>query len=140
MAPVDGEVTYMGKPIAGASVIFVPEKGALALGTTDNNGKFRLSTGPTRGAVVGAYKVTVSVSLPGAEPAGGALPPAPKTPAEQEAYMKKLNEMQQMSTTPTAAAPKPASPIPEKYAKAETSGLSYTVKSGSANHFKIELQ
>jgi hypothetical protein len=140
VAPADGEVLYMGKPVAGASVIFVPEKGAVAFGTTDTNGKFRLATGTFRGGLIGAHKVAISVSAPGPDSAGGALPPPPKTPAEQEAYMKKLNELQQMSTTPVAAAPKPVSPIPEKYAKTETSGLSYTIKPGNDNHFKIELQ
>jgi len=136
LAPVDGEVIYQGKPIAGANVLFVPEKGPVALGITDTDGKFRLSTGGSRGAVVGNCKATVSVAAPEDEVT---LAP-PKTQAEAEAYMKKANEMQEARIAAQAAPQKAASLIPAKYAKAETSGLSYTVKPGNNNHFKIELQ
>lgn len=135
LAPVDGEVTYMNKPIAGATVMFIPEKGPLALGITDAEGKFRLSTGTTRGVVLGSSRATVTVP----EAAAKEVLTPPKTQAEADAYMKKINAMQQARIGTSAASQKPASLIPEKYGKPDTSGLSYTVKAGS-NHFKLELQ
>lgn len=135
LAPVDGEVTFSGNPIAGATVVFIPEKGPVAIGITDTEGKFRLSTGTDRGAVVGQCKATVTVP----DPAPEAALTQPKTQAEAEAYMKKVNALQEARIGAGAAAQKPESLIPAKFAKAETSGLSYTVKTGS-NHFKLELQ
>ncbi|HEY1189763.1 MAG TPA: hypothetical protein VGE74_19095 [Gemmata sp.] len=72
--PVSGTVTYKGKPVAGATVTFVRGTGALtngelALGTTDANGRFELTShfGPDTsgaGAVAGEYKVTISKLVP----------------------------------------------------------------------------
>lgn len=108
------------------------------MGMTDTAGKFSLSTGSNRGAVLGPCKATISVPLAGPE-SNSTLPPPPKTQAEAEAYMKAANEMQAARIAAPQASEKPTSPIPEKYGKADTSGLSYTIKAGNNNHFKIEL-
>ncbi len=65
-AEVKGRVTLDGKPVAGATILFVPEPGSSArpaTGFTDAEGNFRLTTfRPNDGAVVGAYKIVVTKS------------------------------------------------------------------------------
>lgn len=111
--PVKGLVTYQGKPIPKLSVAFIPDKGMLAYGTTDTNGKFSLMTNqPGDGAMVGNYKVAISF-------APDEVPAMPGFPGSEK---------------------KVVSPIPEKYASAETSGLTKIVeKDSSKNNFTFEL-
>jgi hypothetical protein len=60
MAEVSGKVTLDGKPLSGATVMFVPEKGFAAAGTLQKDGTFRLISGrPGSGAVIGTHKVAV---------------------------------------------------------------------------------
>ena len=71
MAPVSGEVTSNGKPVANAAVTFSPvavTEGALnapgkpSTGYTDADGKFVLSAyKPYDGALIGQHRVTVSL-------------------------------------------------------------------------------
>lgn len=60
--PVTGVVTYQGKPVPDASVMFYPAKGRKpASGKADASGKFQLSTfGKNDGAIPGEHKVTVN--------------------------------------------------------------------------------
>jgi len=64
---VEGIVTLDGQPLGHASVTFIPAneggKEEVALGFTDANGMYRLSSmngDPDRGAVAGEYIITVS--------------------------------------------------------------------------------
>jgi hypothetical protein len=61
--PVEGNVTYEGKPLDRAIVTFIPETtGQPAHAITDREGYFRLSTfKPGSGARPGKYKVTVTM-------------------------------------------------------------------------------
>jgi hypothetical protein len=70
MAPVKGRVTFKGKPVAQASLIFAPvqksdedkEPGKPGTGFTDADGNFVLSSyKPHDGAVIGQHRVTVTV-------------------------------------------------------------------------------
>lgn len=61
-APARGEVTYLGKPLEGAIVVFQPAApgGIGASAVTDAQGHFVLQTfPPTLGAVPGRYSVSV---------------------------------------------------------------------------------
>ena len=61
--PVSGTVTKKGQPVAGAAVTFVPDSadGRSAVGVTDANGAFKLTTQEQDdGAMLGSYKVTVA--------------------------------------------------------------------------------
>lgn len=111
--PAKGVVKYQGKPVPKLSVAFIPEKGMLAYGTTDANGQFTLMTNKQGdGAMVGTYKVAISFVS---------------------------DEIPEMSGL-TGTEKKVTSPIPEKYANAETSGLSKTVeKDSTKNNFTFEL-
>jgi len=70
MAPVSGQVTWNGKPVKHATVIFSPvpqseddkEPGKPAMGTSDENGRYVLSTHKLEdGALVGPHRVTIAV-------------------------------------------------------------------------------
>ncbi len=65
--PLRGSVKLDGRPLANASVYFISKdsKGRDALGSTDADGVFRLSTiRPGDGAFPGTYKVTVQLAAP----------------------------------------------------------------------------
>lgn len=73
LAPVSGTVTLDGEPVAGARVIFEPQRtGEAALsagpssdGQTDDDGRYVLQTSvkELRGAVVGPHTVTISTYM-----------------------------------------------------------------------------
>jgi hypothetical protein len=137
LASADGTVTYQGHPLADATVLVAPEKGPVATGVTDLEGHFTLSTGSRRGAVVGPVHVAISAG----EPASGGVPelPKPKNAEEARAYLEKAGQMQQ-AMMQQGGPQQPKSVIPPKYAKIDTSGLSYEVKASGDNHFDIQLQ
>jgi len=56
-----GTVTYAGKPIEGADIVFLSADGkSTGTGKTDSAGRFQLSTYTDKdGVVVGSHKVTV---------------------------------------------------------------------------------
>ena len=84
LAPAKGVVKYNGKGIAGATVLFSPDKGSPAMGMTDKDGNFTVTTGGRPGAEIGKFKVIVTKS---SEAVGG------KSPAEM-----KPEDMQKMAT------------------------------------------
>jgi hypothetical protein len=114
IVPSRGVVTYKGKPVPKLSVAFLPEKGMVAEGTTDANGRFTLTTKKLGdGAMVGPHKVGISV-VPDSVPD---MPGLPGTKKDEE-----------------------ESPIPRKYADANTSGLTVVVENTAAkNDFTFEL-
>ncbi len=123
---VTGTVTYSGKPVDGASVAFVPEKGAPVVGTTDAGGKFSIP-----GANLGPCRVTIAKASGGASAAAGGMPANP-TPAD----------MAKMAAAASAKKPEgPKSEIPEKYGRVISSGLSVTVGADATkNVFTFDLK
>lgn len=90
--PVGGTVTYMGQPVADATVIFAPiqsgEDSFAATARTDANGKYELSTGfgpstEVEGAVAGDYTVTIIKVKQAAPVATGGGSPNPADIAQQ---------------------------------------------------------
>ena len=60
LAPVTGLVTLDGKPVAGGTVLLLPKERRPALGHTDRNGRFTLSTFEEGdGALPGTYRVAI---------------------------------------------------------------------------------
>jgi hypothetical protein len=119
LAPASGTISYQGKPLAGAHVVFASESGArISRGITDDNGRYQLGTfKPGDGAVVGKQLVTVVAE-------GPRRPPPPGTPGAG---------MPGGPSLPGLAL------IPEKYFQPQTSGLTAEVRSGENNVFDIEL-
>ncbi|MGE5191536.1 MAG: hypothetical protein ACM3U2_03480 [Deltaproteobacteria bacterium] len=148
LAEAGGVVTFKGAPLPDATVMFVPEKGPVASGVTDLSGKFKLMTGSRPGATVGTCKVTVTAQAAGA--AGGATA-AEKTGAtvtsaeEGKARQEEMMKMQRQIAEGGGAAQEvlgsgAKSLIPERYAKTDTSNLSFKVeKDASKNQFNIDL-
>ncbi len=122
MLAVEGIVTYEGKPIDEAQVVFHPLDATAApenrpLGITDDQGRFRLTTFDANdGAPIGAYKVTVSWQdrvLVGEEStrSGKSLIPAVysdpvKTPLEHTVSKDQPQTVQLSLLKQPAAAPK----------------------------------
>lgn len=115
MAEAGGIVTYNGAPLEGATVVFQPASGPLAVGTTDAEGNFELITGGEPQAAVGPGKVAITaveqlIVVEGREPTA--------------------HELANMSRTL----------IPEKYGHVTTSGLTAEVKADEENELKFDLQ
>lgn len=111
LAPAEGTVLLDGRPMAQAGVLFKSvEGGPIATGGTDANGHFKLRTANRDGALVGEHQVTIT---------------------KNETY----------GLGPFGPAPEGVTIIwhvPEKYSKAETSGLTATVPCDSGE-FKFDL-
>jgi hypothetical protein len=108
LVPVSGTVTLDGKPLAGASVSFVPQagtEGAGAFGTTDAEGRYTLDHRSGKpGIEPGTY--TVSFSKMGLKD-GSPIPPG-KTAADVEAVEQVPRQytpgFQSTNDTPATAA------------------------------------
>ena len=129
---VTGKVVYKGQPVAGASVAFLGDGSSTpALGRTDAEGRFELTTFDAGdGAVVGTHKVTVAKIVP---------PKSASTSTgigSMEAAAKKASERGNEMPSEDAGT---LSLLPEKYAQAATTDLSFEVKSSGTNDFTIEL-
>jgi hypothetical protein len=117
--PVTGTVTLDGAPVAGASVMFKPigeGAGNPAMGETDSQGKFRLTTQldkPRDGALEGEHAVTVN----GVRTVGATANPD--------------------GTSGDVSQVKEEWFVPRKYANPDTSGLRQTVAKGMA---EVELK
>ena len=142
-----GIVKFRGSPLAGARVTFVPEKGPLASGTTDLEGKFKLSSGTLSGVALGQCKVGVTALEGGgdARPSASMSVDSARAPANEEEAKNRLramNTMKEMQTSGTdAAAAGPKSVIPERYGNPESSTLQAEVTADpSKNQFTFELQ
>ena len=115
LVAVTGKITYQGRPLADASVTFVPadyeeeatERNRVVrpAGRTDAEGGYELAWGEHTGAPPGKYNVMVTAFKP--------------------------NEDDEV---------KPESLIPEIYASPKTSGLSRVVKEEGDNVINIDLQ
>ncbi len=121
---VDGIVTMNGEPLVLANVTFYPvdeAKGREAYGSTDESGKYTLTTDGGReegGALPGEYIVTVSKrDVPKLEPTGDPDPNKPVKPI-------KVQQAPLMT--------------PEKYNKKDSTDLKATVKEGD-NKLDFEL-
>lgn len=130
---VSGTITMAGGPVADAVVTFSPQEGQpVAFGRTDSEGKYTLTTYEAGdGAVAGKYIVLVNKSSGSGAGPGAAV--------SHEAFVSG-----QASVTSHAAAGKPggstpASILPEKYSKANTSDLTTTV-SADKTTYDFELQ
>lgn len=107
--PVEGIVTFNGKPVADAAVQFIPvDGGRPAQGATDSQGRFKLSTFEDGdGALPGAHSVTV-----------------------QKVRVSGVVEGRE-GLDSGIAEPKIEYLLPERYSQTSTSGLTVEVASGA---------
>jgi hypothetical protein len=137
LAPADGTVTYKGSAVADASVTFQPEKGPIATGTTDAEGKFTLFTGSEPGATVGngvfLVRVVDASNAPMVQTSGGASGGPPNV---TEMMMQAQQKQRESKKRPTAA----KLTLPAKYADPRTSDLQKSINAdGEQNHFELSL-
>jgi hypothetical protein len=117
-----GTVTYQGKSVEGAMVIFAPEgEGRAASGTTDAAGRFAMTTLTAGdGVLPGKYQVSISKTKVAGE----------MTEEESQAYFQEHGE------SPTTTSQEL---LPAKYKTADTSGLTVEVTAGGKNDFTFDL-
>lgn len=118
VAPVDGIVTYEGKPVQYAKVMFFPQGvpgGNIGFCFTDADGKFSevLTAGTRKGAIVGSHFVTVTEDWP----------PDQEIPVD-ETGMEKIP---------------PRGPWAQKYRDSTDPALKVEVVADQDNHFEFEL-
>ena len=121
-------MTLDGEPVANATVTFTPVTegaGAMATGTTNAEGKYRLT------AVVAGYTPQGgSGTLPGEYNVGVVKAKPPEIPTSPEASQLKPGQRPTGSTLTYL--------VPQKYENPATSGIKKTVKEGK-NDIPIEL-
>jgi hypothetical protein len=110
---VRGKLTYQGKPVVGATIDFLaPGASRSAVGTTDENGSFRLTTfEPDDGAVAGNHVVTVIKAN---------SQPVDANPAQVENDPKAIEKAMIQSALQQRRA---KSEVPAKYTDRKTSDL-----------------
>jgi hypothetical protein len=120
---VSGTVTLDGKPLAGASVQFVPQgSGRDATGGTDRSGYFVMSTNePGDGVVPGSYKVVIS---------------PPRDEVDKTQYATSGDAM----NAPAKAPPKKASgpTVPEKFTRPDLTPLTQEVPTKGSLKFDLK--
>ena len=122
-----GTVLYKDKPVSGATVTFVIEKSPLAIGMTNEEGKFIMSTGGRQGVPLGNAKIGITKASAVVTATGGEMKP------------EDLAQMSEEKMTVGVTEP-PAPEIPLKYANPEKSGLKTTVDpDASKNVFDFRL-
>lgn len=143
--PVAGTVTFEGRAVEGASVLFIPQQGTPSVGVTDAAGKYTLITAGKPGAPEGKYDVTISKSSAGANPAGDEEVPmaqmAGGEPTEAD-LLKLQDQTTQIGQTMLDAvkADDPPSLLPARYGMPQGSGLSAAVTTdASKNVFDFPL-
>jgi len=142
--PVTGLVLLDNEPVAGVTVSFSPDdpkKGMAAVGTTDSQGRFKLTTRVAGdGAVPGEYTVTISKSS--AKATGTATVAASSDPRsssgnlteeQKREALAKMTEAQKQKTYTSG------SDIPAKYASRDTSGFTASVTSGGPNELTFAM-
>ena len=117
---VTGKLTMDGKQLpAGHAVSFMQmEKGFLAFGMTDAEGKFEIKSFNNGNMPIGMYDVMI------APPSGGDV----SNLSAEERFDK-----------PELSAPKSKVLFPSRYRETTTSGLKYEITKGD-NHFEIDLK
>ena len=118
----------------------------MALGVSDKEGKFVLSSGGRPGVAVGKCAVAVSV-IPQDEQSKvveKALTSPPKNASEAQNFLNTAGQMQQeqaarakSKSRTRGAKSKPV--IPEKYGKLDKSGLVYTIEKQGKKNMILEL-
>lgn len=139
---VSGTVTYEGKPVEGASILFTPQQGRPSMGATDASGKYTISTNGKPGVGAGTYTVTITKQggASGGEASAADMPPAAEHLTEEEMAKMQQNMIDKMrNASKERGKIKPA--LPEKYSNPQNSGLTATVTTDAAkNIFDFQLQ
>jgi hypothetical protein len=118
---VSGKVYYKGEALKGGNVTFVNAENKVSrLATIQEDGSYKVEKLPAGEATITvetrSLKPVARGNLPSYSPPPGKEPPGGYKPPDFAANAKRYM------------------PIPDRYAKPETSNLKYTVKGGSQDH------
>jgi len=123
-AKVKGKVKFFDKTLTCGTVAFASKDGRIGSGNIDFDGNYEGNDAP-----IGDTTVTVTV------PTGMSGPMAGKGQPKPPPGVPEMKGSGGSGNTPSPAIdPKKIVEIPAKYAKAETSGLTYTVVKGENTH------
>ena len=115
---VEGKVVRDGKPVAGATVVFLPEgEGTEAGDVTDKEGGFRLKNPQKEGILPGEYLVTVSKTV---------WPPGMKEPGPFEMNIPLMEKMKES--------------LPADYTVKDKTPLKVTVPRGGTKDLLLEIK
>jgi hypothetical protein len=139
VATLTGTIKYKGEPLPSGSVLVYGADNQPVIGVI-NEGTYTVEKAP-----VGDVKIAVQVqdpkSMPGAGgkgPGGGMGVPGGGGGAPKDAMKGVPGQGEQANIPSTTPGAVKVVPIPPKYAKPETSGISTTLKKGK-NEFAINL-
>jgi hypothetical protein len=120
LVQADGIVKYKNAVIPGADVVFVPDAdGQPAIGRTDEQGHFTLMTSGRPGAMIGAYKVSITAARP----------------------KRAVSEAEAVAMSSEQIAANREDLVPVKYNNPVSSELTATVtKDAAANKFEFDLK
>lgn len=124
---VVGNITIDGKPVDQGQICFFPESGRPATGAVQPDGSYRLTTfDPEDGAIIGRHRISLDVKRISYQ---GKIP---------QSFEEEVAQMKQ------GGSPKDYQLhwlVPEKYSRAETSGLTVDVKPGENRiNFQVSKQ
>jgi hypothetical protein len=141
VAPVTGKVRYKGIPIAGAWVQFTQKDCPIvAGGMTDDAGDFELtSLRQGDGAPVGENQVAISIPAPAAADSEEFAARLEEAEANNDPNARAEIKRARREQNDSGAKPRPRMQLPKKYAKPETSGLTFTVEAGTQNECEFNL-
>ncbi len=154
MYPVSGVVSYNGKPVEGAVVVFsAPDAPRAASGKTDAEGKYKLYTYEEfDGAVSGLHEVSISKPDPARKGSSeikesevGGTEGGSGAPSAAGAFKAKTAMPTQISPQSGPGMQRPPgdssvnSLLPTKYAVGKTSGFTAKVEAGKENKFDFSL-
>lgn len=117
--PVRGRVTLGDEPVKGATIVFEnAAQGVTVTAVLNDDGTYEVKTYQGDGLPEGSYSVAV---IPGR-------------------MLQSADEIPLAGKNPEKAIPKNPSPIPPRYHKSATSGLTADVKAGSNPAFDFRLE
>lgn len=125
-ATVKGKVTFAKKNLTAGSVMFHGQNNITGSAVIDKNGNYVMNDAPLG-------DVTITLTVP-------KLPPGGVTMMRGGPGMKAMKDMKSVNPDNpsqgimTSEMPSQPVPIPDKYAKPETSGLTYKVEKGEQTH------
>jgi hypothetical protein len=126
MGTVSGKVTFLGKPVRGGTVSFIPEAGSVVIAQIEEDGSYTV-----RNVTPGKAKITVDTSS--FRPQAQKAPPG-VSPQFAKEMMEKMNP-----DFADAGRAKRYVAIPPQYTDPDQTKLSYEVKSGKQQH-DIDMQ
>lgn len=134
--PASGTVKMFGGPLSGATVAFAPtaEGQPTAIGRTDNEGKFVLTTYDYEdGAAEGKYKVVISKSAP-VKPTGSSSASGGQGGHEDDPALNSHG------ASGASGGAEEVDLVPPQYSSSSTTTLTAEVTSSGPNEFLLEIE